>query len=120
MATRGTIKIKGVNYAKIYKHNDCYPEAMREWLNNFNNSFNKQRGDDPQYKFAQLLRSSQREGNIYNLDMSESSGWGVVEYESDCGEEYEYTLTNKEVIIKETNIDEHHLSSLMYGVDNKQ
>jgi len=27
----------------------------------------------------------------------------VVEYDSDCGEDYEYTLTNKEVIIKETN-----------------
>ena len=76
---------------------------MIEWLENFNNSFNKKRGDDPQYKFAQLLRSSQREGNIYNLDMSETTGWGVVEYEVDCGEDYEYTLTNKEVIIKETN-----------------
>jgi len=120
MATRGTIKIEGINYAKIYKHLDCYPQAMIEWLENFNNSFNKQRGDDPQYKFAQLLRSSQREGNIYNLDMSETTGWGVVEYDVDCGEDYEYTLTNKEVIIKEINIDEEDLSSLMFGVDNKQ
>jgi hypothetical protein len=43
----------------------------------------------------------------------------VVEYDSDCGEDYEYTLTNKEVIIKE-KFDEQHISSLMYGVDNEQ
>ena len=100
MATRSTIKIEGINYAKIYKHWDGYPDAMLDWLTEFNNEFNKQRGDDPQYKFAQLLRFSQREGKKYNLDMSETTGWGGVPFFDDCWADYEYTLTDKEVKIK--------------------
>jgi hypothetical protein len=101
MATRGTIKIEGINFAKIYKHWDCNPGMMLDWLTDFNNSFNKNRGHDPEYKFAQLLRFSQREGDNYNLDMSETTGWGVVKYEDDLGEEFEYTLTTKEVMVND-------------------
>ena len=56
---------------------------------------------DPEYKFAQLLRFSQREGDNYNLDMSKTTGWGVVKYEDDLGEEFEYTLTTKEVMVND-------------------
>ena len=101
MATRGTIKIEGINIAKINKHWDCNPNNMLHWLNDFNNFFNKERGDDPHYKFAQLLRFSQREGTKYNLDMSETTGWGVVEYEEDLWADYEYTLTTKEVMVND-------------------
>ena len=99
MATRSTIKIEGVDFAKIYKHWDGYPEAMVDWLNEFNNHFNKERGDDPEYKFAQLLRFSQREGEKFGLDMSDTTGWGVIPIDSSYWAEYEYILTNKGVTI---------------------
>ena len=35
MAIRCTIEIEGVNYAKIYKHWDGYPDAMEKWLNDY-------------------------------------------------------------------------------------
>jgi hypothetical protein len=100
MATRSTIKIEGVDFAKIYKHWDGYPSAMTEWLNEFNNKFNKVRGSDPQYKFAQLLRYSQKEGEKHNLDMSETTGWGVIPFNNECWNiEYEYILTDSGVKI---------------------
>ena len=100
MATRCTIEIEGVNYAKIYKHWDGYPDAMEKWLNDFNDMFNKKRGHDPEYKFAQVLRFAQREGNIYNLDMSETTGWGVVPFGNDCNQEFEYVLTKDKVKVR--------------------
>ena len=106
MATRCTIKIDGVDYAKIYKHWDGYPEANYLWLTKFNDRFNKERGDDPSYKFAQLLRFSSKYANTYQLDNSEFTGWGVTTYDSECWEEYEYWLTNKEVEVYRVNFDE--------------
>jgi hypothetical protein len=103
MATRCTIKIEGVDFAKIYKHYDGYPEGMEDWLNDFNSKFNKKRGHDPNYKFAQLLRFSQREGEKFGLDMSETTGWGVVPFDAFCWEEYEYLLTNEKIQIKTLN-----------------
>ena len=100
MATRSCIKIEGVTFAKVYKHWDGYPDAMLGWLETFNKSFAKNRGDDPQYKFAQLLRSSTNP--IFELDANEFTGYGVVPFEDNCGEEFEYTLmTNGEVVVKE-------------------
>ena len=100
MATRCTIKIEGVNYAKIYKHWDGYPDHMLEWLNDFNNDFNKNRGHDPEYKFAQCLRFAQREGKIFNLDTNPHTGWGVIPFDGHYGAEYEYTLTKEGVNVK--------------------
>ena len=54
MATRCTIKIEGIDYAKVYKHWDGYPDATLRWLEEFNRNFSKNRGDDPAYKLAQL------------------------------------------------------------------
>ena len=94
MSTRCTIKIEGVEYVKIYKHFDGYPSATLKWLEDFNKDFTQNRGVDPEYKFAQLLRSSTRDTEKYNLDDSKYTGWGVVGYYESCGEEYEYTLHN--------------------------
>jgi hypothetical protein len=92
MATRSTIKVEGFNTAKIYKHWDGYPDAMIDWLLSFNADFVLNRGDDPSYKFAQLLRSSVFDAEKFKLDNSRHTGWGVVEIDADCGEDYEYTL----------------------------
>lgn len=101
MATRSTIKIEGINYAKVYKHWDGNPEATLPWLESFNQDFCDKRGDDPQYKFAQLLRSSGRDAEQYRLDGSAYTGWGVIGYDSNAGEEFEYILhTNGSVTYK--------------------
>lgn len=106
MATRCTIKIEGVKYAKIYKHWDGYPEANYIWLTEFNDRFNKERGSDSSYKFAQLLRYSSKYGEQFYLDQSEFTGWGVLDYDAECWEEYEYHLTNKEVQVYRVCFDE--------------
>ena len=92
MATRCTIKLEGFKTAKVYKHYDGYPEATLAWLEDFNSDFTSKRGDDNQYKFAQLLRSSAFDSETYNLDASRHTGWGVIGYKETCGEEYVYTL----------------------------
>ena len=106
MATRSTIKIDGVKYAKIYKHWDGYPEANYIWLKEFNDRFNKLRGDDPSYKFAQLLRFASKYGEKFTLDQSEFTGWGVIKYDAECWEEYEYHLTKKEVEVYRVSFDD--------------
>ena len=92
MATRATIYVEGIDTVKVYKHWDGYPEATLPWLEDFNKSFTERRGDDPDYKFAQLLRSSMRDASKYHLDDSEFTGWGVVPINADMWEEYEYHL----------------------------
>lgn len=102
MATRATIYVEGIDTVKVYKHWDGYPEATLPWLEDFNKSFTEQRGVDPDYKFAQLLRSSckfaellrssMRDASKYHLDDSELTGWGVVDINADCLEEHEYHL----------------------------
>lgn len=92
MSTRCTIKIEGVPTVKVYKHFDGYPEATLPWLQHFNAEFTKKRGDDPEYKFAQLLRSSSIDADTFHLDPSRETGWGVVPYEDSYGAEFEYTL----------------------------
>lgn len=86
MSTRATIKIEGVTFAKVYKHWDGYPDATLEWLETFNKDFTKNRGVDPEYKFAQLLRNSTL---LYG---SPYTGWGVVPYDTNMGQEYVYLL----------------------------
>ena len=92
MATRCTIQIDGVNYAKVYKHWDGYPSNMLKWLTEFNRDFNTNRGNDAEYKFAQLLRSSVRDEGKYALDDNEYTGWGVFPIDADLGQDYEYVL----------------------------
>jgi hypothetical protein len=73
---------------------------MLNWLNEFNDDFNKNRGENPEYKFAQCLRFAQREGKRFDLDMSEHTGWGVIPFDENYFAEYEYTLTSEGVNFK--------------------
>jgi len=92
MGTRATIKVEGISFAKVYKHFDGDVSSTLPWLENFNKTFTKERGNDSEYKFAQLLRSSVRDQEKYRLDPSTDTGWGVGEYDMNYGEEYEYVL----------------------------
>lgn len=92
MSTNATIKIEGINYAKVYKHWDGYPEATLPWLQDFNRRFTEGRGDDAEYKFAQLLRDSALNADKFDLDNSTTTGWGVIHYDASYGAEYEYVL----------------------------
>ena len=92
MATRATIQLEGYSTAKLYKHYDGYPEATLQWLKDFNEDFCKNRGDDPTYKFAQLIRSSAFDAEKYSLDDSRHTGWGVYPISTNVGEDYAYTL----------------------------
>ena len=92
MGTRAVITIEGVGYACIYKHWDGNPDNLMPWLERFNQEFKANRGDDPSYKFAQLLRDSVRSaGGDVALDDSLYTGWGVMPFGySDY--QYLYTL----------------------------
>ena len=92
MATTAIIRVEGIKFAKVYKHFDGNPENTLPWLKNFNARFTEARGRDVSYKFAQLLRSSISEAEKFNLDGSHYTGWGVVGIETECCEDYEYTL----------------------------
>jgi len=91
MGTSAVIKIEGITWAELYKHFDGYPESTLPWLESFNKDFTKNRGNDPEYKFAQLIRSSVRDGGEFDLDMSKYTGWGVVKCKSYYGD-YTYIL----------------------------
>ena len=111
MSTRAVIKIEGLKFAKIYKHSDGYPEGMLHWLEEFNQSFAELRGDDPMYKFAQILRHSTKDFPIDTPDNSEYYkegheflGWGVTEYNSKCGEEFVYILKKDGTVTVRKNI----------------
>jgi hypothetical protein len=94
MGTRCVISVEGNCKAKIYKHYDGYPEGTLPWLEKFNKDFTLNRGMDPEYKFAQLLRDSVRSEKEFKLDPSKYTGWGIIGYDADCGQEYEYLLKN--------------------------
>ena len=88
MATRSTIEIEWVNFAKIYKHWDWHPDNMLEPLTKFNKYYIDWRWfDDPEYKFAQLLRKSKE----ILWDYDDFTWWWVVEYDW-ADEEYNYIL----------------------------
>lgn len=92
MATRCTVKIEGITFAKLYIHWDGDPEAKLPFLEAFNKDFEANRPNDIEYKFAQLLRATYRLQDEYNLDSSIYTGYGIIPYGSDAGEDYEYTL----------------------------
>jgi hypothetical protein len=104
MGTRCRIYVEGIDFAYVYKHWDGYPESTLPWLEAFNSMFAAKRGSDPTYKFAQLLRSSWRDGEEFNLDMSEVTGWGVAGGDWGMGEEWEYRLLEDgSVLVTELN-----------------
>jgi len=93
MGTSAIIKVEGLGLGDIgvYKHWDGFPDATMPWLEAFNKKFTEMRGDDPQYKIAQLLRSSARDSEEFDLDASYSTGWGIVDT-NQCAADYTYTL----------------------------
>jgi hypothetical protein len=94
MATRATIKIEGIDFAKVYKHWDGYPKGILAFLEKFNTEFTEARGDDPTYKFAQLLRATKRLEDEFNLDSSDVTGYGVIPFSAHASEQFEYTLNS--------------------------
>jgi hypothetical protein len=92
MGTTASIHVQGFPNVCFYKHFDGSPKATLPWLTKFNQDFTNDRGDDPNYKFAQLIRSSARDASTFNLDDSNSTGWGVFMTNSLGTCEYEYTL----------------------------
>ena len=109
MATTATIKVEGIKYAKIYKHFDGNPENTLPWLQEFNERFIKERGNDVSYKFAQLLRSSAIDAEKFDLDPSLYTGWGIAEYNLECCEDYEYMLRKDGTVTysKKHSLDNH-------------
>jgi hypothetical protein len=103
MATRATIQLEGYKVAKLYKHWDGYPEATLQWLEDFNKDFVENRGDDTEYKFAQLIRSSAFDCEKYGLDASRHTGWGVVGFNGDCGANYQYRLMKDGSVVVSQN-----------------
>lgn len=91
MSTSAVIKVPGVNVF-LYKHFDGYPKATLPWLEAFNHEFTKRRGIDPQYKMAQLVRSSVFMAAEFRLDKSCITGWGIVD--SSIMGEYIYILND--------------------------
>jgi hypothetical protein len=79
MGTRCIIKVEGLKGVCVYKHWDGYPKGTLPWLKDFNKKFTEERGfDDPEYKFAQLLRSSAFDCKKFNLGKDRATGWGVI------------------------------------------
>jgi hypothetical protein len=91
MGTSASIRVQKVDYVEFYKHYDGYPEETLPWLKEFNERFVSNRGIDPSYKMAQLVRSSYEFTLDYDLDPSLFTGWGLVPYNS-VGVNYIYTL----------------------------
>ena len=87
MSTNAVIRLEGYDFVELYKHWDGYPEATLAWLENFNERFVANRGNDLPYKFAQLIRSSAFKAEEFDLDASSFTGWGVDKKGSHC---YDY------------------------------
>jgi len=85
MSTRAIIKVEGMDGIAVYKHWDGYPSGTLPWLKNFNKTFTKERGDDPEYKFAQLLRSSAFDSKEFGLGKDRCTGWGVFQFKKTEG-----------------------------------
>jgi hypothetical protein len=92
MATSASISLEGFGVAQLYKHWDGNPESTLQWLKDFNQDFVQHRGDDPAYKFAQLIRSSAFECEAYKLDPSRYTGWGVEAQSDNLSVDWEYRL----------------------------
>ena len=101
MGTSAIIFVQGVPAVAVYKHWDGYTEATLPWLEKFNKEFTEKRANDPEYKFAQLLRSSVRDAKEFGLDESDDTGWGVVTTKNANGDFEYHLLSDGTVTVKE-------------------
>lgn len=92
MPTRAIIQLEDFKLAKVCKYWFGQPEHTLTWLMDFNKKFVGKGGTDDNYKFAQLLRSSAFDCEVYGLEYSRDTGWGVVPFDQSCGAEYCYIL----------------------------
>jgi hypothetical protein len=95
MGTNAIICVENKTNVYLYKHYDGYPSSTLPWLKYFNESYPIT--GDPDYKFAQLIRSSVIMAKQFNLDPSQETGWGIVD--EDCGYCYKYELKEDGTII---------------------
>lgn len=91
MGTSAVIRVEGNKSAELYKHWDGYTDATLPWLLKFNHQFTQMRGNDPEYKLAQLVRSSALMQDEFGLDPSTDTGWGLCAVDS-CYGDYQYLL----------------------------
>jgi len=92
MSTSATIEIDGLKNCLLYKHYDGDKAGVLPWLQYFNDFFVSHRKSDPEYKMAQLIRSSERLAYAFKLDDCPITGWGVVPYETAHLHEYHYIV----------------------------
>lgn len=91
MGTSALIKVENGSI-QLYKHYDGYPEGTLNWLIEFNTRFSKERSNDIPYKEAQLVRSSVFMRHKYQLDSSETTGWGIYPKDEKVYTDYTYIL----------------------------
>ena len=109
MSTRALITIKGCEHA-IYKHCDGYPDGILPWLKPIVAAFHKERGDDPSYLLAQIVRQyvfshENKADDTNRLLAFKFTGWGIVGPNDDLGQEYEYEIDAKTGKIKVITIN---------------
>lgn len=71
------VRVYGVKGIELFIQRAVSQDLVKEWLEEFNMDFNINRGDDPEYKFAQLGRSSVLKAEKFNLDTDDVHGWEV-------------------------------------------
>ncbi len=90
MATNAIINVEGFHVCTLYKHYDGDTMSTLPWLEKFNQEFTEKRGHDPEYKMAQLIRSSALMAEEFSLDKSTETGWGMLSFTTEA--EFVYTL----------------------------
>lgn len=78
MSTNAVIRVEGFKVAELYKHWDGHSRETLPWLKEFNERISAEENVLPSEKFAQLLRSSAKDGEKFRLDPSIHTGWGVL------------------------------------------
>ena len=94
MSTNALIVVKDRPTVGLYKHWDGYPEATLPWVTDFAQRFKQERGYDPDYCMAQLVRDSALSAEKFGLDPSTGTGWGIVNVK-DAYYDYKYTICSK-------------------------
>ena len=67
MSTRAQIVVKGNEEAKIYKHSDGYPDGVMPVLTELLQQFIAERGNDPEYCTAQIIRAFARDDEKHRI-----------------------------------------------------
>lgn len=91
MATSALITLEGFPKFSLYRHHDGYPSGTLPFLTFFNERFTKIRGNDLEYKAAQLVRATIIYGEQFHLCMDETCGWGICP-DANISVDFYYTL----------------------------